>query len=360
MAFIKRILKAFIVGGQAPFKVSCPPNAAMRNPNNHPLKVMARANAQGRPAYISGPMVRYSKLAFRQTVRHFNVDIVYTPMILAREFVRNQHARVADFTTSPQDTPVVVQLGANNELDVRRAAEMLKPYCDGIGLNCGCPIKEQVREGVGAALMIKPELVASMVKTVKEVCGPHFCVEVKIRIHKDINDTVRFVKLVEAAGVDYISVHGRLKAQRSTEPPNLDAIKLIKNTVNCPVVANGDAFSIEDVKMIAEYTGSNGVMAARGILANPAMFAGYRTTPWHAVELFWDYVISYGLPYRLTQHHLSEMLDRILTKKQKKSMNDCQNMIELIQWFDDRFELRRGSDAGFAIYRPFPWKYGEQ
>jgi tRNA-dihydrouridine synthase 4 len=328
----------------------------MRDPENHPLKVIARANALGRPAHIAGPMVRYSKLAFRQTIRHFDVDIVYTPMILAREFVRNQYARVSDFTTNPQDTPVIVQLGANNELDVGRAAEMLKPYCDGIGLNCGCPIKEQVREGVGAALMLKPELVASMVRRIKQVCGEQFCVEVKIRIHRDLTDTVRFVKMVEAAGADYISVHGRLKTQRSSEPPNLDAIKLVKNTVKCPVVANGDAFSLEDVKSIAEYTGVNGVMAARGILANPAMFAGYETTPWHAVELFWDYVTAYGLPYRLTQHHFSEMLDKTLSKKQKKSMNECQNLVQLIQWFDDRFELRRRTDAGFALDRAFEWR----
>lgn len=328
----------------------------MRNPDNHPLRVIERANAQGRPAYIAGPMVRYSKLAFRQTVRHFGADIVYTPMILAREFVRNQYARLADFTTNHEDSPVVVQLGANNELDVGRAAEMLKPYVDGIGLNCGCPIKEQVREGVGAALMVKPELVASMVRTIKRVCGDDFCVEVKIRIHRDLEETVRFVKLVEEAGVDYISVHGRLKTQRSSEPPNLDAIKLVKQTVKCPVVANGDAFCLAEVERIAEYTGVNGVMAARGILTNPAMFAGYDTTPWSAVELFWDYVTAYGLPFRLTQHHFSEMLDKLLTRKQKKAMNECQSLVELLQWFDYQFNLRRRHDPGFALTPTIEWK----
>lgn len=326
----------------------------------HPLKVIERCkNEEKRGVYISGPMVRYSKLPFRALVRNFNVDIVYSPMILAREFVRNQTARDSDFTTNDNDSPLILQFGASNETDLSRAAELAMPYCDGIGLNCGCPIRDQNREGIGAALMTKPEQVSSMVKAVKERCGKDFCVEVKIRIHKDLNDTVHFAKLIEEAGADYITVHGRLKAQRSSEPANLEAIKLIKDSVNCPVMANGDAFSMTSVNKIIEITGVDGVMSARGILSNPALFSGYESTPWKAIELFWDYATAYGLPFRLTQHHLSEMVDKEFTKKEKKSMNECNSLIELVSWFDTRFDLRRPGDECFGQDRPYPWKNRE-
>ena len=79
-------------------------------------------------------------------------------MILAREFVRNQTARDSDFTTNEKDTPTIaVQFGANNALDLVRAVELIKPYVDDIGCNCGCPIKEQVREGIGACVMELPK-----------------------------------------------------------------------------------------------------------------------------------------------------------------------------------------------------------
>lgn len=328
----------------------------MRDPKNHPLRVIERCAREGRPVHISGPMVRYSKLPFRELVRNYNVDIVYSPMILAREFVRNNMARMSDFSTNKRDTPLVIQFGANNELDIARAAVMIKPYTDAIGLNCGCPIKEQVREGIGAALMTEPEKVAAMVRAVKRACGPDFCVEVKIRIHKDLQETVRFAQMAEAAGADYITVHGRLKAQRSSTPPNLDAIRLIKQSVKCPVIANGDAFGTTSIKQIVEKTGADGVMAARGILSNPAMFAGFDSTPWSAVELFWDIVTSYGLPYRLTQHHFSEMLDKALTKDERKSMNSCNSIVELLDWFDTRFILKRRGEEGFATATEFPWR----
>lgn len=338
-----------------------PPSKHMgpRDPKNHPLRVIQRVNAEeGRPAWIAGPMVRYSKLPFRSLVRHFNTDIVYTPMILAREFVRNQTARDSDFSTCVGDAPVVAQFGANNAKDLVRAVQLIRPYVDGIGLNCGCPIKEQVREGIGAALMTQPEKVAEMVRAVKAAHGPGFCVEVKIRIHADVAETVRYARMVEAAGADYVTVHGRRRTQRSSEPANLAAIRAVKAGVRIPVVANGDAFSLADAERIAAYTGCDGVMAVRGILANPAVFSPrrYAHTPWCAVELFWDLVTKYGLPFRLTQHHFSEMLEGVLGRREKKDMNECRNLVELLAWFDERFELRRPGEPGFGEDRPYPWR----
>ncbi|GEQ67531.1 hypothetical protein JCM33374_g1196 [Metschnikowia sp. JCM 33374] len=329
----------------------------VRDPKHNPLYILKNyKNIKGRPAYVAGPMVRYSKLPFRELVRHYNTDIVYTPMILAREFVRNEIARTSDFSTNENDRSVVVQVGCNNVEDLLKFVEMIHPYVDGIGLNCGCPIREQVREGIGAALMSEPELVSSMVKAVKERYGDKVCIETKIRIHSDLDETVRFVKMVEAAGVDYITVHGRTKNTRSSQPANFDAIKLVKESVSVPVVANGDCFSLEDATRIAEYTGVDGIMAVRGILSNPALFADYEKTPWAAVELFWDLATSYGLPFRITQHHLSEMMDKLIPRKYLKEMNELTNLVDLIDWFDFHFILKRKSQSGFATAVDVTWR----
>ncbi|KAJ1966155.1 tRNA dihydrouridine synthase, partial [Dispira parvispora] len=58
---------------------------------------------------VCAPMVRYSKLPFRTLVRQYNVDIVYTPMILADVFRRSDYSRECEFTTRPDETPLVVQ-----------------------------------------------------------------------------------------------------------------------------------------------------------------------------------------------------------------------------------------------------------
>lgn len=321
----------------------------MRDVKNHPLKVFARAKSQGKPVLVSGPMVRYSKLPFRQTVREFSPEaLVYSPMMLAREFVRNSRARDSDFSTLPDDSPLIIQFGTNSEIDIKRAAKLVAPYCDGISINCGCPIKEQTREGIGAALMADPYKVARLVNAVKQELGSDFCVEVKIRIHRDVEETVKFAQLVEAAGADYISVHGRLKSDRSSVPVCLEAIKSVKLGVTCPVVANGDYFTQQDLQDIVKATGVDGVMSARGILANPALFAGYHKTPWRAIELFLDYATADGLPFKLIQHHLSEMTSDVLTKAGRKELNDCRSFPVLLNWLDNNFDLKRRKETGFA------------
>lgn len=320
-----------------------------RNPKHNPLYLLKTIKSeQNRPAFIAGPMVRYSKLPFRELCRDFDTDIVYTPMILAREFVRNDIARLSDFTTNSRDRPVIVQVGVNNVEDLLKFTEMIYPYVDGIGINCGCPIKEQVREGIGAALMGQADLVASMVKAVKQKYGDRVCIETKIRIHSNLDQTVEFVKKVEASGVDFITVHGRTKNTRSSIPVDLHAIKLVKQTVSVPVVANGDCFSLEQAHEIANFTGVDGVMSARGILSNPALFAGYKNTPWKAIELFWDYSTAYGLPYRIIQHHLAEMLDGVIPRSLIRELNEITSLAHMVDWFDEHFILKRRGEDGFA------------
>jgi tRNA-dihydrouridine synthase 4 len=57
---------------------------------------------QGRLLYACAPMVRYSKLAFRQTVHAYGTDLCWTPMILAKEFNRSFIARDSGEITHSQ------------------------------------------------------------------------------------------------------------------------------------------------------------------------------------------------------------------------------------------------------------------
>lgn len=87
----------------------------------------------------------------------------------------------------------------------------------------------------------------------------------------------------QQAGASWISVHGRT-AQQRCQPVNYEAIAQVKASVSVPVVANGDIKSLTDALTVKERTNVDGVMAARGILANPAMFAGFEQTPLECVQ----------------------------------------------------------------------------
>ena len=226
------------------------------------------------PVKICAPMVRYSKLAFRNLVRLYGCDLTFSPMIMADSFFMSQKARDNELTTNTQDTPMIVQFAANKAHYFAGSAELVAGSCSGVDLNCGCPQRWAQKEGIGACLINNPEFVCDVVKQTRaRVTDPKFSVSVKIRIHDDVSRTVDLCRQMERAGASFITVHGRTREQRG-HPVNLGAIRDIKQSVGVPVVANGDIRSLGDMEDTVTATGCDGVMAARGMLENPAMYAG--------------------------------------------------------------------------------------
>ncbi len=61
--------------------------------------ILALLQDPTRWARVSAPMVRYSKLPFREVVRQYGVDIAYTPMMMADSFSQSEIARHHEFRT---------------------------------------------------------------------------------------------------------------------------------------------------------------------------------------------------------------------------------------------------------------------
>jgi len=300
---------------------------------------------RGRPVKICAPMVRYSKLAFRNLVRLYDVDIAFSPMILADSFYNSGKARDNELTTNNEDNPLIVQFAASEAHYFAGAAQLVAQDCMGVDLNCGCPQRWAEKEGIGSCLINKPEFVADVVRQTRaRVPRQDFSVSVKIRIHADIKRTIDLCRQVEAAGVSFISVHGRRRDQR-TEPVNLEAIREIKASLSVPVVANGDIKSLADMNSVVEMTGVDGVMAARGLLENPAMFAGYAETPRECLVSWVRLSLLTGTPFSCFHHHLSYMTENLLPyKAERKVFNALQSTAAVLDFMRENWglELRPG------------------
>ncbi|XP_034081368.1 tRNA-dihydrouridine(20a/20b) synthase [NAD(P)+]-like isoform X3 [Gymnodraco acuticeps] len=226
--------------------------------SNHNSRIMDMFE-KGKVLKICAPMVRYSKLAFRSLVRKYNCDICFTPMIVADDFMRSVKARDSEFTTNASDRPLIVQFAAHDAQTLADSACVVAPFSDGVDLNCGCPQRWATSAGYGACLINKPELVKDMVTHVRnQVDNPNYTASIKIRIHKDLRQTVDLCQKAESAGVSWITVHGRTAEERH-QTVHYDAIKLIKDSVSIPVIANGDIKYLRDVESIHQLTGVDGM-----------------------------------------------------------------------------------------------------
>ena len=295
--------------------------------------------SSGKLVKICAPMVRYSKLPFRALVRKYGCDVAFTPMIVSNSFVNSIKARDSDFTTNESDRPLIVQFAASNANDFADAAEIVHPYSDGIDLNCGCPQRWAMQEGYGSCLLQNPQLVSEIVRTTRNrVEDQDFSVSIKIRIDEDLKKTVSLCQQAEKAGVSWIAVHGRTPKERC-QPVHYDAIKIVKECVDVPVVANGDICSMDDAHMVQEKTGVDGVMAARGILSNPAMYAGYDETPIECIKDWLDISTEYGCQFSIFHHHLIHMLENITSRTEKRVFNSLTGTATVLEFLNDRFGI---------------------
>ncbi|GMK54350.1 hypothetical protein CspeluHIS016_0109360 [Cutaneotrichosporon spelunceum] len=233
---------------------------------------------------------------------------------------------------------LLAQMASPNGPSLADAAELIAPHVDGLDINCGCPQRWAYAEGIGCALLRKPELVADMVRCVHDRMGWEWPVSIKIRVDPDLRRTEQLVRTALAAGVSHVTVHGRTRHQASTEPVSLDrlafAVECVRGEV--PTVANGDLWALEDADRMRRECGVHGVMAARGLLANPALFAGYDRTPVHAVENFVNLGLDYGFIFSLFHRHLAYMVESHFVKPEKTYFNALSSSVQVIEYLQTR------------------------
>ena len=265
-------------------------------------------------------------------MREFGVDIAYTPMLLADSFSRSEIARNHEFRTCPDDTNVVAQFGAKNPGEFARSIEYIEPYVDRVDLNCGCPQRWAIQEGIGASLLNEGteghwDRLCSIVEAGLEAARPSALpVSVKIRILPDTQKTIQLARRLEALGISWLTVHGRTRTQKPSEEPDFELIKLVKDSVSIPVIANGNVFTLADAERIQKQTGVNGIMSARGLLENPGLFAGHEKATWEVLDRYIKHAIDYGTVTAVFQHHVQHITENaLLTKAQQRILNALTN-----------------------------------
>lgn len=187
-------------------------------------------------------------------------------------------------------TPVRVQLlGSDPELLAANAARVVQLAPAGIDLNFGCPTPLINRNRGGAALLNDPELLHRITATVRSVIPAKIPLTAKMRL--GIDDTVRTLDCAHAlaaGGIEALVVHARTKEDGYRPPARWEWLARIRESVQVPVIANGEVWTVSDYHAVRAVSGCADVMLGRGAVADPLLAQRIRKGGVHPAEQDWQ------------------------------------------------------------------------
>ena len=212
-----------------------------------------------------------------------------------------------------------------------------------IDINMGCPAKKICNVMAGSALLQKEKLVEKIIKAVVESVNIPVTLKIRTGWDKDNKNASRIGKIAEDSGIQGLSMHGRTRACLYKGDAEYDTIANVKQSIDIPVIANGDITSPEKAKYVLDYTKADAVMIGRAAQGRPWIFREIEhflqtgehlslptieeiqiTTIKHVQDLYAFYGEERGL--RVARKHISWYTKGLKNSAQfRSSMNQIEN-----------------------------------
>lgn len=168
-------------------------------------------------------------------------------------------------------TPVVVQLlGSDPACMADNAAQLAELSPAGIDLNFGCPAPTVNRHGGGATLLDDPEHMRRIVLAVRQAVPQAIAVSAKMRLGVcNTGKALECALALQDGGVSSLVVHARTRDDGYRPPAHWEWVARIGETVQVPVIANGEVWTAQDYLRCRAVSACNDVMIGRGAVADP-------------------------------------------------------------------------------------------
>lgn len=235
----------------------------------HKLKI---GNVELENNLILAPMAGVTNLPFRIVCKDYGAGMVCTEMASAKAMFHNDQKTKRLFNTEGEKRPISFQIFGSELESMAYAVKYMSDFADIIDINMGCPAPKVVKNGDGSKLLLDLKKAQEIIETaVKNSKVP---VTVKFRKGWDKENivAVNIAQIAEQAGASAVTIHGRTRSEFYTGKADWDIIKKVKQSVNIPVIGNGDIIDEESALQMFEQTGVDGIMIGRGSFGNPWIF----------------------------------------------------------------------------------------
>lgn len=236
------------------------------------LKKLKIGNVELKNNILLAPMAGITDLPFRILCREFGAGLATTEMISSKAIFYNDEKTKKLMNTTGEEKPISIQLFGSDLEALEYSTKYISKYTDIIDLNFGCPAPKIVKNGDGSKLLLDLDLSKKIVKKVVESTDKPVTIKFRKGWNEDNIVAIEAAKTFEEAGASALIIHGRTRNEFYYGNVDLDIIKKVKESVNIPVIGNGDIVDEETALKMFEYTGVDGIMIGRASIGNPWIF----------------------------------------------------------------------------------------
>jgi tRNA-dihydrouridine synthase 3 len=246
---------------------------------------------------VLAPLTVGGNLPFRRLCVELGAEITVGEMAVVRKLLSGSPSEFALLKSHPAERFFGVQLADRKEESLAEGARIAESRgARFVDLNCGCPIHEITRRGLGAGLLRKPRKLGRLVAAMKKAVSIPVTVKLRTGWAEGKENVSEVARICEENGADAITVHARAREQRYNRAADWDLIGRVASERRVPVIGNGDILTYYEARERMTRSGVRSVMLARGALIKPWLFREVRTaqawepTGEERVQLLWRFV----------------------------------------------------------------------
>ena len=229
------------------------------------------------PMLALAPMQDVTDLPFwRVITKRGGADVYFTEYFRVHADSRLEKPILRSITENPTGRPVVAQMIGNSIPDlVRTARELQQHPIAGVDLNLGCPAPIVYKKCAGGGLLREPDRIDRILGALRDAVQTRFTVKTRIGFD-DARVFDELLPIFARHNLDLLTVHGRTVKEMYRSAVHYDFITRAAETMDCPVLANGNVYSATKAESVLHAPSAHGLMIGRGIIRTPWLFAQIR------------------------------------------------------------------------------------
>ena len=228
-------------------------------------------DGEARPLFLA-PMSGVTDLPYRLLAKECGADFTITEFTNSTALTRDAAMSWRKMETCADENPFIPQIFGGVSADMALAAELLQDSADIIDLNFGCPAPKITKICAGAALMGEPQSLVSMCEEVVDRVDIPVTAKMRLGTGQGNFNAKEICQELEQVGIQRLCVHGRTLKQRYSGVADWDYITEVVESVEVPVIANGDVVDAKTAKDCLSQTNAAGLMVGRGAIGRPSVF----------------------------------------------------------------------------------------